>query len=155
MANLKLQNQELTEKLKRALADYSNLEKRIESQRQLFVTLTATAIITKMVEVLDDLYLVYDHLQDSGLKIAIDKFNATLTSEGLTEIKAQDEQFNAENMECVATTSGPENKVIKVNKRGYLLNGHCLRPAQVIVGKPTITNNQSPNSNHQTNSNIQ
>ncbi|MFA6519152.1 MAG: nucleotide exchange factor GrpE [Candidatus Shapirobacteria bacterium] len=145
MANLKLQNQELTEKLKRSLADYANLEKRIESQRQLFVTLTATAIISKMIDILDDLYLAFDHLKDPGLKIAIDKFATVLVSEGLTEIKAINEPFNAENMECIATASGPENEVIKVNKRGYLLNGHCLRPAQVVVGKkPTtpITNDQ-------------
>lgn len=145
IAKLKLQNSELSEKLKRSLADYANLEKRIESQRQLFVALTTTAIVSKMIDILDDLYLTYDHLKDPGLKIAIDKFISVLTSEGLTEIKALNEPFNAENMECIATTPGPENQVVKVNKKGYLLNGHCLRPAQVVVGKkPTtpITNDQ-------------
>jgi len=37
---------ELENRLKRSLADYANLEKRIESQRQLFVTLATTAMVT-------------------------------------------------------------------------------------------------------------
>ena len=135
----------LSEQLKRSLADYANLEKRIEAQRQIFVTLATTAIISKMVEVLDDLYLAHDHLHDPGLKIAIEKFVSVLKTEGLSEVEATNKPFNAECMECIATTSGPQGQVVNVTKKGYLLNGQCLRPAQVVVGKkPTtpITNDQ-------------
>lgn len=125
---------ELEDRLKRSLADYANLEKRIESQRQLFVTLATTAIITKMIEILDDLYLSYDHLQDQGLKIAIDKFVNVLKSEGVEEIEALDQKFNPESMDCIETVDGPKDKVIFIRKRGYKLNGHIIRPAQVAVG---------------------
>ncbi len=140
---LQLQEQinTLTDRLSRSLADYSNLEKRIESQRQFFVTLATTSIITKMIEVLDDLYLTQKHLQDPGLKIAIDKFLSTLQSEGVEEIVAVDKEFDPAIMDCIQIDKGKENYVISVKKPGYKLNGHVIRPAQVIVGKSDpITN---------------
>ena len=130
----------LEEKLARSLADYSNLEKRIESQRQLFVTLATTSILSKMVEVLDDFYLAQKHLNDPGLKMAIDKFNSVLKTEGLEEINPQKLEFDPQSMECIAAVDGRENFVVEVKKLGYKLNGHLIRPSQVTVGK-TIDQN--------------
>jgi len=124
----------LEDKLARSLADYSNLEKRIESQRQLFVTLATTSILSKMVEVLDDFNLAQKHLNDPGLKMAIDKFNSVLKIEGLEEINPQNLEFDPQSMECIAAVDGRENFVIEVKKLGYKLNGHLIRPAQVTVG---------------------
>ena len=84
----------LQDKLNRSLADYSNFEKRVESQRQLLVTLATTAVITKMIEALDDFNLAYSHLQDPGLKMAIDKFVSALQSEGVEEINPVDTEFD-------------------------------------------------------------
>lgn len=135
-----LQNQvaELQEKLSRSLADYANLEKRIESQRQMFVTLATVSIISKMIAVLDDLYLAQGHLQDDGLKMTIDKFLAVLKSEGLEELDPHDQIFDPATMECLTVAEGEEDKVISVKKLGYSLNGQVIRPAQVIVGKKTL-----------------
>jgi|WetSurMetagenome_2_1015567.scaffolds.fasta_scaffold565006_2 molecular chaperone GrpE len=130
----------LEDRLKRSLADYSNLEKRIESQRQLFVTLATTAVIIKMIEALDDFNLAYSHLKDTGLKMAIDKFTSALCSEGVEEINPLTQDFNPQTMECVETISGQDNKVVTVRKLGYKLNGQVIRPAQVVVGKSNPTN---------------
>jgi molecular chaperone GrpE len=126
----------LSEKLARSLADYSNLEKRIESQRQLFVTLATTSILSKMIEVLDDFYLAQNHLQDPGLQMAIDKFKSVLKIEGLEEINPKDKEFDPQSMECIQAVAGKENFVVEVKKFGYKLNGHLIRPAQVTVGMP-------------------
>ena len=48
---------QLKEQLARSRADYQNLEKRVDQQRQLFITLATSTIISKMIEILDDLYL--------------------------------------------------------------------------------------------------
>ena len=132
----------LEENLARSLADYSNLEKRIESQRQLFVTLATTSILSKMIEVLDNFNLAQNHLNDPGLKMAIDKFNSVLKTEGLEEINPKDLEFDPQSMECIEAVDGPENFVVEVKKLGYKLNGHVIRPAQVSVGKTSnpITN---------------
>lgn len=128
-------NNLLQDKLNRSLADYANLEKRIESQRQFFVTLATTAVIIKMVEALDDFNLAYSHLQDAGLKMAIDKFVAALKSEGVEEVDPLGSDFDPATMECVQTVDGEDNKVITVRKLGYKLNGQVIRPSQVVVGK--------------------
>lgn len=126
---------QLQNKLNRSLADYSNLEKRIESQRQLFVTLATTSLLSKIIEVLDDLYLSNQHLKDAGLKIVIDKFVSVLESEGIEEIVAEKQTFNPESMDCVEVAPGKQDEVVAVKKKGYRLNGHIIRPAQVVVGK--------------------
>jgi molecular chaperone GrpE len=126
---------QLQNKLNRSLADYSNLEKRIESQRQLFVTLATTSLLSKIIEVLDDLYLSNQHLKNAGLKMVIDKFVSVLESEGIEEIVAEKQTFNPESMDCVEVAPGIQDEVVAVKKKGYRLNGHIIRPAQVIVGK--------------------
>lgn len=131
--NIKLA--ELEEKLKRSLADYANLEKRIESHRQLYATLACTTIVSKMIEVLDDLYLAQAHLKDPGLQIAVDKFLNILKSEGLEEISAEGKTFNPQLMDCIDVAEGVQDHIVSVKKRGYTLNGLCLRPVHVIVGR--------------------
>ncbi len=126
---------DLRDQLARSLADYSNLEKRIESQRQMFVTLATVSIVSKMVDVLDDLYLTQKHLNDKGLQMTINKLLNTLKSEGLSEIEAEGKEFDPQTMECIVTQEGPENQVLEVKKNGYTLNGQVIRPVQVIVGK--------------------
>ena len=134
---LKLENQikDLEDKLSRSLADYANLQKREQQQHQFFVTLAITAFISQILSVLDDLYLAQKNLSDPGLKIAINNFESVLKNQGLKEIDALNKEFNPETMECLQTVKGETNKVMEVGKRGYLLNGQCLRPAQVDVGK--------------------
>jgi len=126
---------ELEDKLARSLADYSNLAKRIEGQKQFFAALASASIMSKIIEALDDLYLASVHLNDQGLNMAIDKLKTALKSEGLEEIDALDKEFDPKTMDCILTQEGDENKVLSVSKKGYLLNGECLRPSQVVVGK--------------------
>lgn len=126
--------QELQEKLNRSLADYANLQKRQEQQSQFFATVAITGFVAQMLEVLDELLRAYRHLPDPGLKLAIDKFEAILKNQGLEEVKIE-AGFDPHSMECVDVVKGPENKVMEVKRRGYFLNGQCLRPAQVTVGK--------------------
>lgn len=142
ISELEKQSVTLADNLARSLADYSNLEKRIESQRQIFVTLATTSIIIKMVEVLDDLYLAQKHLNDTGLQMSIDKFNSVLKTEGLQEINPVSQEFDPHFMECIEAVDGKENFVVEVKKLGYKLNDHVIRPAQVSVGKNSdqITN---------------
>jgi molecular chaperone GrpE len=126
---------ELEDKLVRSLADYANLAKRIEDQKQFFVALASAQIMGKIIEALDDLYLASNHLKDQGLTMALDKLKNALKSEGLEEIDALGKEFDPKFMDCVHTDKGEENKVLSISKKGYLLNGECLRPAQVVVGK--------------------
>lgn len=134
---LKLESQikELEDKLTRSLADYSNLQKRQEEQHQFLATLAISAFISQMISVLDDFYLAQNNLKNPGLQMAINNFETVLKNHGLQEVEALNKEFIPDTMECLQTIKGETNKVLEVKKRGYLLNGHCLRPAQVVVGK--------------------
>lgn len=126
---------ELQEKLTRSIADYINLEKRVERDRDLIATLITTSITTQMIDVLDNFYLAQNHLKDSGLQMAIDKFKSVLQNFGLTEINPLKENFNPETMECIQVAEGKVDQVISVSKIGYSINNQTIRPAQVVVGK--------------------
>jgi molecular chaperone GrpE len=133
---------QLQDQLNRSLADYVNLEKRIESQKQIWVSLATASLIEPLIAVLDDFYLAYSHLSDPGLKMAIDKFASVLKSQGVEEIQARDREFDPSLMDCVEVAPGKDNLVLAVRKKGYQFNGQTLRPAQVVVGK----SDPSPNS---------
>lgn len=140
---------DLEEKLKRTLADYDNLEKRIDRERQLFVVLTTASLVAKFVDVLDDFYLANTHLSDLGLKMAIDKFTQTLKSIGVSQIEVTPGQdFSPQTMECVKAVEGQANKVVEVLKPGYLYNNQLVRPVSVTVGN---LSQNLPNSKTKTN----
>lgn len=126
---------DLENKLKRTLADYDNLEKRILAERADFVKCSNASLIDKLLGVLDDLERAEEHLKDKGLSLAVSQFRRALGTEEVEEIKALGEKFDPELMDCVEITKGPENKVVEVCLKGYKLGGKVLRPAKVKVGK--------------------
>ncbi len=135
LETLHTQIHDLQDKLARSLADYANLEKRIEAQRQMLITLATASMLNKILPVLDDLNLANQHLSDPGLQIALDKLRQVLKSEGIEEINPQDQVYDESTMSCIGTQPGPENQVLVVHKIGYKLHDEILRPAEVVVGK--------------------
>jgi len=126
---------ELQHRLNRSLADYQNLEKRLETQKQVFLTFSLMSIFDKLLSTIDDFYLVNHHLRDKGLQIALNKLESVLKSEGLEEIDALDKIFDPHTMDCVETTNLTSKDVVySVQKKGYKFNGQVVRPAQVVVG---------------------
>lgn len=133
------QVKDIEEKWKRALADYQNLEKRVESQRHELVVLAAKDLILKFLSVGDTLNLAAEHLRDQGLELAVKHFWQVLESEGLTVIEVMGRDFDPAEMECVEAIEGePEGKVAEEVRAGYRLRGKVLRVAQVKVFKKKI-----------------
>ena len=126
---------DLENKLKRALADYQNLSKRIEKDKLEFVKFASASLIDKLLLVLDDLERAQAHLKNKGLNLAINQFKNILKSENVTELKLKNTVFDPLTADCVELVSGKKNLVISIIKKGYTLNGRVLRPAQVKVGK--------------------
>jgi molecular chaperone GrpE len=122
-------------RLRRALADYANLEKRVEREKEDFVKLANAQLVDKLLPVLDDLELCEKHLKNKGVSLVGGQFREVLESEGLEEIKASDEKFDPETMDCVEIVAGPKNRVVEVVLKGYLLNDRIIRPAKVKVGQ--------------------
>ena len=127
--------EDLENRLRRALADYANLEKRVGRDKETFVKLANAQLLDKLLSVLDDLELCEEHLKDKGVILVGNRFREVLESEGVEEIKALGQKFDPETMDAVEIFPGPKNKIVEIVLKGYLLNDKVLRPAKVKVGQ--------------------
>ena len=126
---------DLENQWKRALADYRNLEKRVDKEKAAFVKLANATLIDKLLPVLDSLEKCGEHLKDKGLNFTLAQFKKVLESEGVKEIDVQGKKFDPETMDAVEMVSGPKDRVVEVFLKGYYLKDRVLRPAKVKVGK--------------------
>lgn len=127
---------QLEDQLKRALADYANLKKRAEEERQTVVKFANTVLIVKFLEILDNLETAQKNLNDQGLELIIKKFKDTLASENIKEIEAENKLFDPNLHEAISLVDGEEdNQIVEILQKGYELDGKVLRPARVKVTK--------------------
>lgn len=132
----------VNEQLKRALADYHNLERRVNQEKQNFSKLSAGVLILKFLPVLDNLKKAAEHIKDDGVKLIIKQFDQILATEDVKEIPALGQVFNPKIHEAVEVVQGNEDdKVVRVVETGYFLGDKVLRPAKVVVSKKTIDQN--------------
>lgn len=132
----KIENQEteLENQLKRALADYQNLEKRITEEKSNWIRLANKDLILKLLPGVDSLLLALKHTQDEGVKLSVKHFLDIVEAEGVKKIVTENVTFDPNLMEAVGTAPGEEEKVVQEVRSGYTLNDNIIRPAQVIVG---------------------
>jgi len=126
--------EDLENQLKRALADYQNLEKRVAEGKGSWIKAANKDLLLKLLPGLDSLLLADKHTQDSGVKLSIKHFLDILEQEGVKRIETRGADFDPNLMEALATAPGDEGKVMEETRVGYTLYGQVLRPAQVIVG---------------------
>lgn len=134
-ANVQTELDDLNNKWKRALADYQNLERRIEAEKNDFVKFANASLLLKILPALDTLVKASNQLGDQGLSLGLRQLVEGLESEGLTKIETAGKEFDSKLMECLGVGEGEENKVVEELRAGYMLNDRLLRPAQVKVGK--------------------
>jgi len=128
----------------RAQADYLNLKRRTEADRERELGLASEALLSKVVALADDFDRALDHLpadvRDSawveGIAAIDRKLRALLESEGVTPIEAVGKPFDPREHEALQRFSGtgkPEGEVVAELRRGYRLRDRTLRPALVAV----------------------
>ncbi len=138
--------------LKRAVADYQNLEKRVVEGRQELAQWATSDLVKRLLPVVHSFDQVIkgageDEKKSSwfrGVELAYKQLQEILRSEGLEQIEA-DGQFDpalheAVDIKLVSDDEGSgkieeSGKILKVVEKGYRLNGKVLQPAKVIVGK--------------------
>jgi molecular chaperone GrpE (heat shock protein) len=133
--------------LVRTLADYDNLQKRVEREKGEFLKYSNQALIERLLPIIDMLEQAQCHLKDSGLAIAINEFKELLREGGVEEIRAEEEdEFNEELFEAVEAidlptggnikkvAAGPEGRVAEMLLSGYkFIDGPVIRPVKVKV----------------------
>ena len=135
MDALSQQVAEADEKYKRALADYQNLVRRTQQEKQEWARLSNKELVLKLLPILDTLMLAEKHTKDQNFVLTVQQFLQVLADEGIAKIKTVGEKFDPMLMEVVETRDGEEHKVLDEVKAGFTLGETVLRPALVVVGK--------------------
>lgn len=131
--------EDIKNQFKRALADYSNLQKRVEEEKKTLVKFANAGLLVKMLSVLDSLEAAAKLMQSEGLDLTIKKFKDVLATEGVKEIEIEVKGFDPLFHEAVEVVKGNEDdKVVEVVEKGYTLEGRVLRPAKVKVSKKQV-----------------
>lgn len=133
---------ELENQLKRAVADYHNLEKRVSEGRSELTSFVGAELVRKLLPVVDHLEQALSGISEQekqsgwvkGVELAVKEFEAVLAQEGLEQIAAGG-QFDPSLHEAVDTKEGEDNIILRVVRKGYKLNGKVIRPTQVVVGR--------------------
>lgn len=137
---------DLEAQLKRAVADYHNLERRITEGRSELNSWASAELVKNLLPVLDHLETVVDsgrqYLSEQseskewfrGVELAVKELKDVLAREGLDQIPT-DGEFDPNLHEAVDTREGTDNMILEVVRKGYTLNRKVLRPAQVVVGR--------------------
>jgi molecular chaperone GrpE len=135
-------SQEYMEGWKRAQAEFTNIKKRLEQEKQDFCKFANSGLMLSLLPILDDFELALNHTprehEDSnwvkGMKLVYQKFKSTLETQGLTRIDSLGKSFDPCIHEAIKTEKGIEGMVIQEYQKGYMFNDRLLRPAKVIVG---------------------
>ncbi|MCX7996305.1 MAG: nucleotide exchange factor GrpE [Patescibacteria group bacterium] len=130
------QGAEYKDKYLRAMADYQNLERRVQDERQELIPMIRRQIIKEFLPVLANLDTAEKFITDPGLKMIKDQFMQTLGNLGVTEIDVVGKPFDPHTAEAIEAVPGNEDGiVVEVLRKGYQINGKVIQHAQVKVSK--------------------
>ncbi|MBM4415132.1 MAG: nucleotide exchange factor GrpE [Chloroflexi bacterium] len=142
-AALEAELEQLRAQYLRAAADYQNLRRRSEEERQEWTRYSFAALVVNYLPVLDDLERalasvdaeIAGHRWVEGVRMVERKFRATLEASGVRPLPAEGQPFDPSVHEAVTFAPGPEGHVVAVLQPGYAIDGRVLRPARVVVGQ--------------------
>lgn len=126
----------------RAAADYQNFKRRVDQERSEVSQLANASLMINLLPLIDDLERALENVDShlagltwlDGIRLIHRKFQALLEMYGVTEIPAENQDFDPTVHEAIMYGDGEEGKVINVAQKGYMLGGRVLRPAMVVVG---------------------
>ena len=135
---------EYVTQLKYLKADFENYKRRAEKEKCEFGDYLRECLVLDLLPIKDTLEVAIGHAKENnnaeglvkGVEMTVKQINELLKREGLEEIEAEGEQFDPFRHEVVAkeiAKEQPENTVIDVLRKGYLLRGKVIRPAMVRI----------------------
>jgi len=135
------------ERLLRLQADFENTRKRLEKEKQDFVKFANEAIISELLNVLDDLERTIELAQSKhqdieaflkGVEMILAHLYELLKEHGVKPIEAKGKLFDPHYHEALVQIDNPEvpeHTVVEELQKGYLLNDRVIRTAKVKVSK--------------------
>ncbi len=137
---------EYKEHLQRLAADFENYRKRIEKERKDFIKFSKEDLIHELLPILDNFEMALHHVKNTtepkkiieGIELVERQFHNILKKEGLEVIETKGKKFNPYIHEAImheGTNKYPEDIIINELRKGYILSGKVVRPAQVKISK--------------------
>ena len=132
----------LKDRYARMMADFDNYRKRQTREREEWLKRANEDLLGDLLPVVDHLDLALKKTADpsdpfaTGVKMVYDQFFSLLDRYGVTPIDAKGKVFDPAFHEALTQMSSPTvpaHTVIDQFRRGWLLAGRLLRPAQVVV----------------------
>ena len=123
-------------------AEFDNFRKRAAREREALAAFGNEQLLKAILPLLDNLERAMGQSQASteavlaGVRMTYDQFLSELRKFGLEPVSAVDEPFDPARHEAIASVvweGKPEGTVLSEARKGYLLHGRLLRPAQVMV----------------------
>lgn len=134
--DLKKEIEEYKARYLRAVADYRNLEKRVEEEKSKIRELVYEELVLKLLPFIDDLEKAEVFIKNEGLRIIKEKFQKILKEIGIKEIELLGKKFDPRLSEAIEVVEGDKNDlIVEVLRKGYWYKDRLLRPAQVRVTK--------------------
>lgn len=120
----------------RALADYQNLERRVQGSSGVIAVSAESHLLFKLLPFLDNLEKAEVFVKDPGLKMVRDQFAQTLKQIGLEELEVVGKEYDPRFAEAIEVVAGDKNDmVVEVIQKGYQYKDKIVRIAKVKVSK--------------------
>lgn len=127
----------------RERADYQNLKKRTEQDKQESLKWSNAELIRSILPAIDDMErafaMVDPELTNSawveGFRIIQRQLQEALRAHGCIEIECVGKPFDPNLHEAVTYEDGEEGTIISEHRKGYIMKDKVLRASQVGVGK--------------------
>ena len=120
----------------RALADYKNLEHRMNQERDRMRNTIQKQCVERFLPVLDNMEQAESFTKDPGLQMVIGSFRQTLKEMGVKEFDLMGKEFDPYVAEVVEAVPGDQdNMIVEVLQKAYELNGDVIRHGRVKVSK--------------------
>ena len=138
---------EYWDRLLRQQADFENMRKRLERDKQEFLKFAQEGIIVELLEVLDDLERSVEAAEKKqenfeaflkGIEMILAHLYGLLKKRGVAPIEAKGKRFDTNQHEALMQTETNEHddqEIIEELQKGYKFNDKVIRTAKVRVAK--------------------
>lgn len=129
-------SEDYKERYLRSLADYKNLINRLNEEKQKAMDFANENVMRDLIVIVNDIEIALSHIEDDAMKKILEKLITVLNKHGLKEIEIveNESEFNPDLHEAIESREGPNNIILQVYRKGYLLNNKLIQPAIVAVG---------------------
>jgi molecular chaperone GrpE len=138
-------------KLRYLMADFDNYRKQMQKQMESKIEENRGQLFVKIIKIYDDCVLAFETLKNGqydstvigGIQGIMTNFESFMKDEGMVEIETMNTPFDPNVHDAIGFVTNdlaPDNTIVEVVRKGYLLNNKVLRPSSVILSKRTVTN---------------